>query len=196
MAKTLKEKDEKIKILSTKKETMVNATFDLHDEVKELNAKIDDLMSNRARMQGILEELEADNEVHVNDKFVLEQEMKRFEREKNEMALDLATIQHTKNNLEKELTRLNTEKEILVQQVENVLKEKADLETKIEANEQKIEDLQTASRELEKKYDELNDITNEQDNGLLTRENEVHALKHEVNSNVTLLVKFGISYRA
>ena len=104
------------------------------------------------------------------------------------MALDLASVQQTKNNLEKELTMLNTEKEILVQQVENVLKEKADLETKIEANDQKIEDLQKANHELEKKYDELNEITNEQDNGLLTRQNEVHALKHEVKSKLTFSI--------
>ena len=52
-------------------------------------------------MQGVLEEMEADIEVHVNDKFVLEQEMKRFETEKNEMALDLASVQHKKNELGK-----------------------------------------------------------------------------------------------
>ena len=43
--------------------------------------------------------MEADIEVHVNDKAVLEQEMKRFENEKNEMALDLASVQQTKGQI-------------------------------------------------------------------------------------------------
>jgi hypothetical protein len=46
--------------------------------------------------------LEADIEVHVNDKAVLEQEMKRFENEKNEMALDLASVQQTKGQIKSE----------------------------------------------------------------------------------------------
>ena len=49
-----------------------------------------------------MEELEADIEVHVNDKAVLEQEMKRFENEKNEMALDLASVQQTKGQIKSE----------------------------------------------------------------------------------------------
>ena len=46
--------------------------------------------------------MEADIEVHVNDKAVLEQEMKRFENEKNEMALDLASVQQTKGQIKSE----------------------------------------------------------------------------------------------
>merc|ERR1711899_99398 len=180
MTTLLSEKDEKYAKLMEKKQIMVDATFGLHDEVKELNAKIDDLKLNRSRMQGVLEEMEADIEVHVNDKFVLEQEMKRFETEKNEMALDLASVQHKKNELETQLTKYNTEKDILVQQVETLLKEKGDLELKIKENEKKIEQLEAAHVELEKKYQELSEITDEQDSGLLSRETEVFALKHEI----------------
>ena len=79
------------------------------------------------------------------------------------------------------MTALNTEKDILVQQVESILAEKSDLEAKVVANEKVIEELETARDELDKKYHELHEITDEQDNGLITRENEVLALKHEVN---------------
>ena len=82
--------------------------------------------------------------------------------------------------LETQLTKYNTEKDILVQQVETLLKEKGDLELKIKENEKKIEQLEAAHVELEKKYQELSEITDEQDSGLLSRETEVFALKHEV----------------
>ena len=57
---------------------------------------------DRCKIQTVLEDLEADIEVHVNDKAVLEQEMKRFENEKNEMALDLASVQQTKGQIKSE----------------------------------------------------------------------------------------------
>ena len=60
------------------------------------------------------------------------------------------------------------------------MKEKGDLELKIKENEKKIEQLEAAHVELEKKYQELSEITDEQDSGLLSRETEVFALKHEV----------------
>jgi len=145
-----------------------------------LNATIDDLKLNRCRIQTVLEDLEADIEVHVNDKCVLEQEMKRFENEKNEMALDLASVQQTKNDFENQLTQLNTEKDILVQQVESILDGKRNLEAQVVANEKIMEELETARDELDKKYHELHEITDEQDNGLMSRENEVLALKHEI----------------
>ena len=85
--------------------------------------------------------------------------------------------------LETQLTKYNTEKDILVQQVETLLKEKGDLELKIKENEKKIEQLEAAHVELEKKYQELSEITDEQDSGLLSRETEVFALKHEVRSS-------------
>jgi uncharacterized coiled-coil DUF342 family protein len=44
MAQLLHEKDKQIQTLSEKKQTMVDAAFGLHDEVKELNATIDDLI--------------------------------------------------------------------------------------------------------------------------------------------------------
>mgnify|MGYP001177848788 CR=1 FL=1 len=47
MAQLLHEKDKQIQTLSEKKQTMVDAAFGLHDEVKELNATIDDLKLNR-----------------------------------------------------------------------------------------------------------------------------------------------------
>ena len=47
MAQLLHEKDKQIQTLSEKKQTMVEAAFGLHDEVKELNATIDDLKLNR-----------------------------------------------------------------------------------------------------------------------------------------------------
>ena len=47
MTDMLREKDEAYAKLMEKKQIMVDATFGLHDEVKELNAKIDDLKLNR-----------------------------------------------------------------------------------------------------------------------------------------------------
>ena len=85
--------------------------------------------------------------------------------------------------MENQLTALNTEKDILIQQVESILEGKRDLEAQVVANEKIMEELETARDELDKKYHELHEITDEQDNGLMTRENEVLALKHEVNNN-------------
>ena len=87
--------------------------------------------------------------------------------------------------MENQLTALNTEKDILIQQVESILEGKRDLEAQVVANEKIMEELETARDELDKKYHELHEITDEQDNGLMTRENEVLALKHEVNKKQT-----------
>ena len=84
------------------------------------------------------------------------------------------------------MTALNTEKDILIQQVESILEGKRDLEAQVVANEKIMEELETARDELDKKYHELHEITDEQDNGLMTRENEVLALKHEVNKKQTI----------
>merc|ERR1712029_1118928 len=42
------------------------------------------------------------------------------------------------------------------------------------------EDLETVCDELERKYQELHEITDEQDHGLISRETEVLALKHGI----------------
>ena len=50
-------------------------------------------------LESQVEELNGDVEVHVNDKSVLEAEMKRFENEKNEMALDLVSVKDAKDKI-------------------------------------------------------------------------------------------------
>ena len=65
MAQLLHEKDKQIQTLSEKKQTMVDAAFGLHDEVKELNATIDDLKLNRLILRSNIKE----RQVNIRDSF-------------------------------------------------------------------------------------------------------------------------------
>ena len=47
--------------------------------------------------------------------------MKRFEKERNELALDLAAIKKSKDQVDVEIESLKNDKDVLVKQIEDVL---------------------------------------------------------------------------
>ena len=83
----------------SERQILSTTNLDMRTQIESLNLKLTSLETTMKNLETQVEELNGDVEVHVNDKSVLEAEMKRFENEKNEMALDLVSVKDAKDKI-------------------------------------------------------------------------------------------------
>merc|ERR1712012_1083219 len=156
------ETEQKLQSVQAEKDDLTRTNLNLHAKIEELNLKMDELSKAKSDLDAKFEEMNADLDMYTNDKLVLEQELKRIEHEKNELALDLASVQAAKNDFEDKVGKLEKDKEVLIKQTEDLLAERENLTI------------------VQNKYEELKMITDEQMTELEAREVDINAFKHEI----------------
>ena len=121
------ETEQKLQSVQAEKDDLTRTNLNLHAKIEELNLKMDELSKAKSDLDAKFEEMNADLDMYTNDKLVLEQELKRIEHEKNELALDLASVQAAKNDFEDKVGKLEKDKEVLIKQTEDLLAERENL---------------------------------------------------------------------